>query len=231
MHGAQMSKILVVDDDKKLSEAICDCLQMEKHTVEAAYDGGTARDLLQSSEYDLVVLDVMLPGASGFEICEELRNKNKFTAILMLTGRDSIPDKQVGFEAGADDYLTKPFNVKELLSRVKALLRRATRPVTNNQIKIGNVVADIEHHRIFRDGEEIHLAPKEFALLEFLMRNKGSIFSGEALLARVWPADNETSPEMIRAYVRRLRKKLDVEGSASIIRTAHRLGYSVDEPQ
>ncbi len=224
-----MSKILVVDDDKKLNEAICDCLQMDKHTVEAAYDSGAALNFLQSSHYDLVVLDVMLPGGNGFKICEELRRTNKVTAVLMLTGRDSIPDKEEGFDAGADDYLTKPFNVKELLARVKALLRRSGRPVVLNELKVADILLDLSAHKVFRGTEEIHLAPKEFALLEFFMRNKGTVFSAESILARVWPADNETSTEMIRTYVGRLRKKLDAEGQTSIIRTAHRLGYGVDD--
>lgn len=225
-----MAKILVVEDDKKLSAAVCDCLKIDKHTVEAAYDGDTALNLLQLSEYDLVVLDIMLPGISGLDICKQLRDSAKITAVLMLTGRDSIPQKEEGFDAGADDYLTKPFHVRELMARVKALLRRATNPIVENQLKAGQVVLDLKLHRAFRNGEEIHLAPMEFSLLEFLMRHKGTIFSGETILARVWPADNETSTEMIRAYIKRLRKKLDVEGQKSIIRTVHKMGYSVEDP-
>ncbi len=225
-----MAKILVVEDDKKLSAAVCDCLLLEKHTVEATHDGYDALNLLQLSNYDLVVLDIMLPGINGIEICKKLRDAQKLTAVLMLTGRDTVPQKEEGFDAGADDYLTKPFHVRELIARVRALLRRAAHPIVQNELRAGDVVLDLSTHRTLRGGEEIHLAPKEFALLEFLMRNKGTIFSGESILARVWPADNDTSTEMIRAYVKRLRKKLDVEGKQSIIRTVHTIGYTVEDP-
>lgn len=225
-----MAKVLVIEDDKAISKLVCDYLQFEHHVVEAVYDGNAALERFLAFEYDLVIMDLTLPGIDGIELCRELRGASRTAPVLMLTGRQKITDKEEGFDAGADDYLTKPFNLRELGARVKALLRRSSSSVTSNVLSAGDIVLDPVKYKITRAGKEVKLVPKEFALLEFMMRNKGIVFSAEALLARVWTATEESSPEIIRTYIKTLRKKLQDEDGQSIIQTVHGVGYRLEEP-
>src|SRR5262249_34277288 len=176
-----------------------------------------------------LILDWQLPGMAGIDICKEFRSQGGMTPVLMLTGKSAISDKETGLDAGADDYLTKPFHMKELSARVRALFRRASRG-TSNILTIGDLVLDPSNYRVTRDGVEIQLQKREFALLEFLMRNPNRVFSSEALLERVWVTDADVTPDAIRVYIMRLRKKVDEGAKASLIQTVHGVGYKLQTP-
>jgi|688.fasta_scaffold256298_3 DNA-binding response OmpR family regulator len=224
-----MAKILICEDDKSLNASVADVLRSERHTVETVFDGESALDLVETYDYDVLVLDIGLPGMNGKDVCRSARRAGKKCAILMLTGQSEVSQKIEGLDAGADDYLAKPFDWRELVARVRALLRRNIEGFTNSQVVVGNITLDFEARKVMQEGKEIHLTPKEFSLLEFMMRNKGRVFNAETLIARVWPADDDTSAEMIRSHIKNLRKKLDQEGQPSIFRTVHKVGYVVDD--
>ena len=224
-----MAKILVVEDDQDVCRVVCNSLSYDHHTVEAVHDGNSALERLGAYNYDLIVLDWQLPGISGVEVLKQFRASGGDTCILMLTGRAGIADKESGLDAGADDYLTKPFLTRELLARVRALLRRGAGRLKDNDLRFGNVELNPLSFRVVRDGQEVRLSAKEFALLEFLMRHPRMVFSPEALIARVWTADEDTSAEIVRSHIKNLRKKLDFAGRPSILHTVHGVGYKVDE--
>jgi DNA-binding response OmpR family regulator len=223
-----MAKILLVEDDVDYSGVLEGWLTDEHYTVEVLNDGSEARDRLAAYQYDLVILDWMLPGVTGVELCKEMRSEGNTTPVLMLTGRSAIEDKEQGFDAGADDYLTKPFNFKELSMRVRALLRRAS-GLASNCLTVGDIVLDPVSYSVTKGGEEVRLQRNEFALLEFLMRNPNRVFSAEALLERVWTADSEATSDAIRTCMKRLRKKLDSDPDSSIIQTLHGVGYKLQK--
>lgn len=222
-----MAKILVADDDPDLVGMVEDCLTAELHTVDTVLSGKEAQDHLKIYKYDLVILDWQFPDANGPDILQNYRNQGGGTPILMLTGRNTTADKEHGLDSGADDYLTKPFDSRELKARVRALLRRSV-GVASNLIKIRNLVLDPASHSVTKDGKPIDLLPREFALLEFLMRHPNQAFSNEALLDRVWSTESDSSHDAVRTCVQRLRKKIDVEGEKSIISTKHRVGYILE---
>lgn len=224
-----MSKILLVEDEHDLSEQIRDWLARDHHIIEIIDNGEIALHQLRVSEYDVIVLDWQLPGLSGLEICRRYRALGGKAPVLMLTAKSSIDDKELGLDAGADDYLCKPFHLKELSARLRALLRRAGNDVSSNLLRSRDIVLDPGAKQVTRDGVEIHLEPKEFALLEFLLRHKNTVFSAEALLSRVWESDADISPDSIRTYIKVLRKKFDREGFPSIITTVHGLGYKHED--
>lgn len=200
---------------------------MERHSLEIVSDGKEALENMKFYQYELIILDWELPGMSGPEILKEFRNAGKTTPVLMLTGKSTIDDKEAGFGAGADDYLTKPFNMKELSIRLRALLRRPG-SMTANVIKIANLELDQANFRLTKDGEEVKLLPKEFALIEFLMRHPNQVFSTDALLNRVWESESDSTGSALTTCIKRLRKKLDDEGQPSIITTVHGVGYKLD---
>lgn len=222
-----MAKILLVEDDGDLANLIVNILSVERHTIDVVGDGQTAIAQLRLSKYEVIILDWMLPGASGMDVCREYRGKGGSTPILMLTSKSSPEEKETGLDAGADDYLTKPFNAKELAARIRALLRRP-QVVSAKTLQVGAVVLDPKAAKVFKNGDEIHLLPKEFSLLELFMRYPNQVFSGDALLERVWAAESAASLDTVRTYIKTLRKKIDTEGSASLIRTVHGVGYCMD---
>lgn len=221
-----MPKILVVEDDGDLAEMVVSWLENERYTVEHAADGSLARDLLKLSSYDVVVLDWDLPHVAGIDVLKEFRSNGGQTPIIMLTGKDQIDDKERGLGTGADDYLTKPFAIRELGARVKALLRRPA-AINVTTLKVGKLEMDAAKHRLTVSGQEVHLLPRDFALLEFLMRHKDDVFSAEALITRVWSSDSDASPEGLRTAIKRIRKKIDVgeDESASMIENIPKIGY------
>lgn len=219
-----MAKILVVDDDRDLSVMIKTWLGSESHTVEVVHDGNEGMDRLRVSDYDVIVLDWNLPGMSGVEILKNFRNEQGKTPVILLTGNRAIEEKETGLDTGADDYLTKPFNIKELSARIRALLRRSP-PLTTNILEVGDLVLDPGKHRLTKKGAEIMLLPREFALLEFLMRHPGDVFSAESLLQRVWHSESEATVEAIRTCIKRLRQKIDQDDEQSCIETFARIGY------
>jgi DNA-binding response OmpR family regulator len=221
-----MAKLLVVEDDNKTAMDTQSWLQQDKHIVDVVADGSSALDYLKSANYDLVVLDWNLPDITGLQLLKKMRASGCNTSVLMLTGFADMDHKVLGFENGVDDYLTKPFNPKELRLRIAALLRRSATARVETVISSGNLQIDTNSYKVLKDGIPVRLSPIEFNLLFTLVRNPRNVQSAEALLSQVWPADSDATPDQVRKYVRRLRDKLDSEGKPSSIRTVHGVGYA-----
>ncbi len=222
-----MAKILLIEDDEQLSDIVRTALLFEHHTVDAVVNGAEGYGFLCMNPYDLVVLDWGLPEMNGIDICRGYRAKGGIAPILMLTGKGNISEKESGFDAGADDYLTKPFHMKELLARVRALLRRPA-SLVETVLKAGNLSLDPKKHRAFLNGESLSLVPKEFSLLEFFMRHPGQVFTPESLLEHVWPTDSDSTSLAVRTTMKRLRKKIDPDGK--LLKTEHGIGYMLVVP-
>jgi DNA-binding response OmpR family regulator len=222
-----MAKVLIVEDEATLAEPIKAYLSHEHHLVEVVGDGIEAMERLKFYKYDVIILDWMLPGLLGVEVCKQFRAMGGTTPILMLTAKKQTQEKVFALDQGADDYLTKPYDVQEVSARVRALLRRP-QAVAGNVLRARNVVLEPSTFRVSRDNQDVQLLPKEFALLEFFMRHPNQVFSAEALLDRVWSSDSDASPETIRTYIKRLRQKIDTAGQTSLISTVHGVGYKLD---
>ena len=218
-----MARVLVVDDERRLVASICDWLLMDGHQVESVFDGNLAWEKLQSITYDIVVLDIMLPGIDGIELCRKYRQSGGSARILMLTAKDSSEEMEDGLDAGADDYITKPFSLKELSARVRALMRRSV-SFSSAKLVVGILTLDQNQHKVERNGDEVKLLPQEFALLEFLMKEPNRIFSAETLCKRVWRG--QSSVDTVRTHIKTLRKKIE-NGDARPprIETIHGVGY------
>ncbi len=221
-----MAKVLVVEDDASISSKVKDALESQHYTVEVVMDGREALEFLEAYKYDAIILDWELPGISGFEICQKLRKSGCLTPILMLTGKAAVEHKEAGLDAGADDYLTKPFDFKELAARLRSIIRRSSGGA-DNVLKVGGIVLEPGAHRVTVDGKQLQLMPKEFALLEFFMRNPSKTFSAETLLNCVWSSESDASLNSVRTYMYSLRKKLSACGYASAIETVHGVGYKL----
>jgi len=226
---AFMAKILIVEDDKQLSGLLVDWLTGEGHVPDPVYNGRDGLERLKFYRYDVVVLDWELPGLSGPDLCRQYRAEGGQTPILMLTGKKELEEKETGLDSGADDYLTKPFHMKELSARLRALLRRAP-AVSQAVLTAGNLTLNPKSRQVLVNDVEINLQPKEFALLEFLMRHPNQPFSAEAILDRVWSSESDAAPDTVRIHIMRLRNKIDVIGVGSMIRTIHRVGYMLVPP-
>jgi DNA-binding response OmpR family regulator len=224
-----MSKILIVEDEEDLAAQVRDWLVREHHTVKHVANGSDAVDQLAVSKYDVIILDWLLPGMDGIQVCKKYRSMGGKTPILMLTAKSTIEDKETGLDSGADDYLSKPFHLKELSARIRALIRRTSSQSTN-VLEAGDVLLDPVGRTVTKSGDPIHLERKEFNLLEFLMRNANKTFSAEALLDRVWESGSLASPDAIRTYIKSLRKKIDSPGKPSMITTVHGVGYKLELP-
>jgi DNA-binding response OmpR family regulator len=219
-------RILIVEDEKKLCELIGRALKAERYAVDAAVDGRQGWLLAESYEYDLVILDLMLPGMSGPEILRRIRARNQQVPILILTAQDATEEKVRNFEAGADDYLTKPFAFAELVIRVKALLRRG--PVTRASVlRVEDLEVDRLSQQVKRAGKRIELTPKEYALLEYLATNPGRVFSRTMLIEHVWDQSFEGLTNIVDVYVRHLRSKVDDPFPTKLIRTVRGVGYGL----
>lgn len=223
-----MAKILLVEDEQALSDMVVDLLSDEQHIIEQAFTGDEGADRIRLYQYDLIILDWELPGKSGIEIIKEFRQNGGSTPVLFLTGKSLLPDKIEGFNEGADDYMTKPYQAEELIVRVQALLRRpkAYLPKT---VKFRHLELDLLGSKIFSQGIEVKMLPKEFALLLFLVKNKGHAFDHNTILNRVWSSESEASNDAIMTCVKRIRKKLDIDGQPSVITTVHGIGYRADD--
>lgn len=222
-----MPKILVIEDDVELNRKIRDWLNHERHTVEYAEEGQCGLDKLLSSDFDLVILDWEMPLVSGLEVVRQYRETGGKAPVIMLTGRSEIQDKEHGFEAGVDDYLTKPFHLKELSLRVNSLLKRSG-TLVKDLLKIQDITLETKTFRVTKGNRAVVLLPTEFALLEFLLRHPDQVFSAETLLRRVWSTDSEASMDAVTTCIKRLRRKLDDGKAPSIIRTIHGVGYKVE---
>jgi len=221
--------ILVVEDDAQMAELLVRGLREESYDVDLARDGSAALRLCGKSSFDLILLDVMIPGADGLEVARRLRLRGEQTPVLMLTARDSVPDVVNGLDAGADDYMTKPFSFIELLARIRALARRSTsRPKA--VLEVADLILDVASYRAFRSGKEIHLSLTEFRLLELLVRNCGRVVSRQCIFDALWGHRREIEENTIDAFIRLLRQKLDKGAPLQLIRTHRGFGYSVGVP-
>jgi len=218
-------RILVVEDDAVMANVLASGLREETHEVELALDGSTALRLSGDSSFDLILLDVMLPGMDGLAVARQLRLRSDSAPVLMLTARDALGDIVAGLDAGADDYLTKPFSFVELLARIRALERRAGAR-TKTVLELQDLVLDVSSNRAFRGGREIFLSSTEFRLLELLVRNAGRVLSRHAILDAVWGNRRDIGENTVDAFVRLLRKKVEDGAANKLIQTHRGFGYS-----
>lgn len=221
-------RLLLVEDETELATVIQTGLEQSGYTVEWTTHGGDALERLAVGGYALILLDVMLPDMDGWRICETLRRRRDGTPVLMLTARDSIEDRVRGLESGADDYLPKPFDFRELRARVRALLRRE-RVNKGKVITIGDLVLDTERKRVTRADKEINLSQREYTLLEALAMHEGYTVSRETILEKVW-SDLDAASNTVEVYISSLRRKIDGEFDTKLIRTVHGQGYRIDSP-
>jgi two-component system OmpR family response regulator len=217
-------RVLVVEDEKKLGELLGRGLREEGYAVDLADRGEEALWMAHAVDYDAMVLDVMLPGLNGFEICRRLRHDGVWTPVLMLTARDAVDDRVIGLDAGADDYLAKPFSFEELLARLRALTRRAPRE-RPSVLEVGELRLDPAAHRAWRGDEELDLSAKEFSLLELFMRRPGVVLSRSQLLDGAWDIAFESRSNVVDVYVRYLREKIDRPFRRDSIETVRGVGY------
>jgi two-component system, OmpR family, manganese sensing response regulator len=222
-----MSKILIVEDDQAIAQIVKDALSDSMYVVDMVHTCAEAQAYLDTVIYDLIIFDWQLPDGEGIDLCNKFRAGGGASPVLFLTGRDTVLDRITGLDNGADDYLTKPFDVREMLSRVRALLRRP--PVlTHRTIKVRHLELDHATHQVMADGLELKLYPKEFALLELFMRNPQRVFSADDLLNKVWPTDSEASIETVRTTILRLRQKVESDPENPLIRTVRGVGYRLE---
>jgi len=221
-----LSKVLVVDDDHDLTSTLRDWLELENYLVEVANTGQDALHLMAGYSYDLIILDVHLPDMTGIEICRKYRSSGGSALILMLTAKSKVAEKTEGLDAGADDYLTKPFHMQELAARLRSLMRRPRTNANAQTIKFADIEIEVSTHKVKRAGKDISLQRMEFLLLQFLLEHPGQIFSADALLDKVWPDDKERSAATMRALVTKLREKI---GEPVLIKNVHGLGYKLEE--
>ena len=218
--------VLIVEDEPEMAGLLARGLEEELYEVSLARDGKVALDLSSSREFDVILLDVMLPKISGLEVARQLRQREHETPLLMLTARDALPDIVKGLDAGADDYLTKPFSFQELLARMRALVRRHEFR-KKSVLEAGDLVLVATSFRAYRAGREIHLSLTEFRLLELLVRNAGRIVSRHEILGTIWGHGRDVTENTLDAFVRLLRKKVDQESDTKLIQTHRGFGYSV----
>ena len=220
-------KILIVEDDLDLSRSLTKLLKTQKYSTDAAYDGEEALDFLAVSDYDLLLLDVMMPKMDGFAFLREIRAQGKQIPVLMLTARDALEDRVTGLDTGADDYLVKPFEFEELLARIRALLRRRQPQVTTNRIQIADIELDLSQKQVYRGGEMVDLTSKEYQLFEYLASHQGQVISREQIREHIWSFDYEGESNIIDVLIKNLRRKLDAGREGSIITTKRGLGYVI----
>ena len=219
-------RILLVEDNRRLSESLRLTLQEDGYAVDAVYDGLDGEEMGRMDVYDIIILDVMLPGKNGIEVCRALRNNRVRTPVLMLTARDSLNDRVLGLDSGADDYLVKPFEVDELRARLRALLRRES-GVKTAQLQIQDLVLDPAIHRVTRAGQIIELTSKEFALLEYLMRHANHLVTREMAESHLWSTENIVASNVVDVYIRRLRRKIDDLCEIKLLETVRGSGYRI----
>ena len=231
MHPDEV-KILLVEDERKIAETLKKGLTEQQYHVELCYDGLIGKKLFESYSFDIVILDINIPGINGYELCKIIRSRNERIPIIMLTALSSTDDKIEGFDAGADDYVVKPFDFKELLVRIRALLKRIHQmPQTGNILKVDDVVMNLDSKEVTRLGKPIALTAKEFQLLEYLVRNKNRVVSRADIALNVWDIDFDTKTNVIDVYVNFLRKKLDKEFDHKLIHTQVGMGYILKDSQ
>ena len=220
-------RMLIAEDDRLTADTLGKRLKAEHYAVDICYDGTSALEYLLSADYDVAVLDIMMPGMDGIEVLTRLRSAGRHLPVLLLTARDAVTDRVRGLNAGADDYLVKPFAFEELSARLRVLTRR-TRQSTN-RFEIADLVVDADSHAVFRGSEPVTLTSREYALLEYMIRNKGRILSRSQIIEHVWSYDYEGASNMVDVYIRSLRKKIDEGREKKLIHTVRYAGYVLRE--
>ena len=221
-------RVLVVEDQKNVARFIAKGLREQAYAVDVAEDGAEGLAMTEIARYDVIILDLMLPKVDGFEVCRTLRERGVETPILMLTARDDKGSRIEGLDTGADDYLTKPFDFDELLARMRALLRRGAREYHAPQLRVADLELDTNTHGVRRSGREIPLTAKEFALIEYLMRNPGRVIGRAEIAENVWDESFDPFSNTIEVYIARLRKKIDDESATKLIHTRRGVGYVLE---
>jgi heavy metal response regulator len=221
-------RILIVEDDRKVGGFLKKGLKEEQYAVDICRNGTDALYMVQTTPYDVIILDIMLPGKDGLTVCREIRKNSILTPILMLTAKDEITDKVAGLSEGADDYLTKPFSFDELLARIRALLRR-NQDYKAKTLEAGDLKLDPLRRTIFRAGKRIDLTGKEYALLEYLMRSRGRTVTPSMIIEHVWDMDYMGSSNIVNVYINRLRNKIDKDQEVKLIQTVRGHGFRIDE--
>src|SRR5712691_9462700 len=221
-------RILVVEDEKRIADFLSRGLESAGYAVDVAHNGSTAIDMVHATEYDLIVLDLGLPDVEGLTVLHKIRNRTASPPVLILSARDAVDDRVKGLEGGADDYLVKPFAFVELLARVRVLLRRGQ--PTPERLQVGDLTLDCIRRKVSRAAENIELAPKEFSILEYLMRNRGRPLSRTMIVENVWDMDYDGLTNIVDVYIRHLRSKIDDKWPAKMIQTVRGIGYMLDAP-
>ncbi|MEQ9486991.1 two-component system response regulator RppA [Coleofasciculus sp. F4-SAH-05] len=224
-------RILLVDDEVELTDPLSRVLKREGYEVDVADEGQSGHQLAMQSDYDLLILDWMLPHQSGLELCQQLRSQGKTTPVLFLTAKDTLDDRVMGLDAGADDYLVKPFELRELLARVRALLRRSTATETNApvRLRVASLELDVENQLAYRNGRLIELSEKETQLLDYFMRHSGQLLTHGEIYQQLWQDEEQPSSNVLAALVRLLRRKIEAPGEAPLIHTVYGKGYRFGE--
>ncbi len=217
-------QILLVDDEIELTDPLSRALTREGYSVDAAYDGIKGSELTHINSYDLLILDWMLPGKTGLEICQELRRSGKTTPVLFLTAKDTLDDRVQGLDAGADDYLMKPFELRELLARVRALLRRSIGVAVATRLIVADIELDSENQVAYRQGRIVELSEKESQLLQYFMENAGKLLTHTQIYQYLWQ-DDEPNSNVVAALIRLLRRKIETKGETTLIHTVYGKGY------
>ncbi len=221
-------RLLLVEDEKRMAQALCEILRLEKYEVDHYKDGKSGLEAVESNIYDIIILDVMLPEMNGYEIAKKARSKGIRTPILMLTAKAELDDKVMGLDSGADDYLTKPFMTKELLARLRALLRRNINTV-DGTLSFGDIVLDTGTFSLscVSNGQSVRLSEKEYRILEYLIANQGQILTREQLAAKIWGFENDAEYNNVEVYMSFTRKKLTFVGAKTEIKAVRGIGYEL----
>lgn len=224
-------KVLLIEDDPKISSFVKIGLESHDFTVDVAFDSPLGERLSTTRKYDVIIIDIIIPGISGFELCRNIRNRNILTPVLMLTSLDSLDDKLKGFESGADDYLVKPFSFQELLARIKALSRRYKSEIVRPVLKAGGLEVDSITRKVKREGKEINLTATEYKILELLLENKDKVFDRIQIAEKIWGFSFNTGTNIIDVHINSLRKKIDREFEPKLIHTRKGFGYVLSESE
>ena len=222
-------RILLAEDEKELNSLIRKTLEDEGYAVDSVFDGDSALEYLSSTPYDIALLDIMMPGRDGIAVLREYRKSGGKAPIIILTARDAVEDRVVGLDAGADDYLVKPFMFPELLARIRVLLRRNTSSASSSVLECGDLVMDTSSHAVRRRGRKIDLSAKEYSILEYMMRNQGAVLGRESFRSHIWSWDYDGESNVIDVYIRYLRKKIDDGESVKLIHTIRGAGYMLKD--
>ncbi len=222
-------RILVIEDEKRIAELVARGLEGAGYEADSASDGATGLEKMRATDYDLIILDLMLPDMDGLQVLEKIRNRAASPPVLILSALGAVDDRVKGLEKGADDYLAKPFAFSELLARVRSLLRRGQ--PTPERLQVGDLVLDCIRRKVTRGGETIELAPKEFSILEHLMRNQGQPLSRTMIVEHVWETDYDGLTNIVDVYIRHLRGKVDDRWPQKLIHTVRGIGYMVQTPE